>query len=143
MKKLRTILSVVAGLFVTFAFAGCKNPDSTGGNSSSMQTRAVYQGTYESDNGGSKFTVTRRITFEADGTFTVHDESSLYDADVATGTYTGNAAVDGTITATVKKIYGIGGLVDYTDDDATTNITISNGKFTVSMNGDTAEYTRQ
>ena len=59
---------------------------------------------------------------------------------VMKGTYTGNAAVDGTVTITITHMMNDDGeLAVYTDSDATQTVTISNGKCTF----DETEFVRQ
>ena len=119
MKKLSLVLAAFAAFML---FAGCKNTP----EAPVVQERAVF--VYEPTDSSIKC---EKWTFEDDGTYMMvsYDSSSTYKWH--SGTYTGNAAKDGTITITTLKLYNSNGdAVDYTDDDAIEDIVITDGKFT-------------
>ena len=142
------LLVLVASVFVSCG----GNKDETGGGSQptpsvtpGTQEHAVYVYTRDDVALGVTFTTTMTAEFKTDGTWEVTQETvpDLVDKGVEvvmSGTYTGNAAVDGTITVTIlKEMDDSGAFVDYTGDDATMDITITNGKAVF----DDMEFTRQ
>ncbi len=132
------LLVLVASVFVSCG----GNKDETGGG---KQEHAVYVYTRDDVGAGVTFTTTMTAEFKTDGTWevtqkTVPDLFGVGAVVVMSGTYTGNAAVDGTITVTIlKEMDDSGAFVDYTGDDATMDITITNGKAVF----DDMEFTRQ
>ena len=142
------LLVLVASVFVSCG----GNKDETGGGSQptpsvtpGTQEHAVYVYTRDDVGMGVTFTTTMTAEFKTDGTWEVTQETvpALTEEGavvVMSGTYTGNAAVDGTITVTIlKEMDDSGALVDSTGDDATMDITITNGKAVF----DDMEFTRQ
>ena len=139
MKKLSFVLVALAALVL---FAGCANGNSNSGSGSgadsntesdsydTIQEEAVYVGTLT--RGGT--TVKYTWTFKTNGTFsgTAIDAHHLELNDgtapevYISGTYLGNAAKDGKIKITIKKISKGNSLEDCND---TYERTISNGKF--------------
>ena len=150
MKHALKFISMVAVLVAALAMASCGNPNS----SSSAQQRAVYVANINTTIEGQPCKGIETITFESDGSFVVHANMtapSAYEADVAKGTYTGNAAVDGKITVTTTHMYNGTSLVPIAElegvnVDPTHEVTISNGKFTSESpdaGGTSIEYVRQ
>lgn len=129
-----------------FGFAGCSSDsddddDSTTTNNTTT-TVAVYKGTATN----SARDVTGTVTFLSDGTFSWEVNSIT----VLTGTYSGNPAADGTLSMTIKKAYDDESeqLVDYTGNDGTFSLEITDGKFSFNFDEDEQEspeieYTRQ
>lgn len=111
------------------------------------QQNAVYVGERTEINPNLDLEMTTKITatFKEDGTFSVSQKMKIGDQEhdfgvVMKGTYTGNAAVDGTVTITITHMMNDDGeLAVYTDSDATQTVTISNGKCTF----DETEFVRQ
>lgn len=111
------------------------------------QQNAVYvcERTDTNPNLGLEVTTKLTATFKNDGTFSVSQKMKMGEQEsdfgvVMKGTYTGNAAVDGTVTITITHMMNDDGeLAAYTDSDATQTVTISNGKCTF----DGMEFTRQ
>ena len=118
MKKLSLVLAALAAFVL---FAGCKNTP----EAPVVQERAVF--VYEPTDSLSKC---EKWTFEDDGTYMMEDYDSSSTDKWHSGTYTGNASKDGTITITTLKIYRNGVPEDYTEDDAIEDIEITDGKFT-------------
>ena len=145
MKHALKFIPMVAVLVAALAMASCGNPNS----SSSAQQRAVYVATIDTVIEGQTCKGIETITFEPDGSFVVHakmTQPSAYEADVAKGTYTGNAAVDGKITVTMTHMYNGTSLVPVEGANFTQEVTISNGKFTSESpdaGGTSVEYVRQ
>lgn len=147
MKHALKFISMVAVLVAALAMASCGNPNS----SSSAQQRAVYVANIDTVVEGTTYKGIETITFESDGSFVVHakvTQPSAYEVDVAKGTYTGNAAVDGKITVTMTHMYNGTSLAPVTEEEAnlTQEVTISNGKFTSESpdaGGTSIEYVRQ
>ena len=150
MKHALKFISMVALLVAALAMASCGNPNS----SSSAQQRAVYVANIDTTIEGQPYKGIETITFESDGSFVVHDKMTQpsYEADVAKGTYTGNATVDGKITVTTTHMYNGTSLVPVTEIEGleganlTGEVTISNGKFTSesgAVGGTSVEYVRQ
>ena len=141
MKKLYLVLVALAAFVL---FAGCANGNDSNNNNgdySTAQERAVYVGT-QSSGGTQVATIT--WTFEANGTWSGTSKSSALPAsEPATqyinGTYLGNAAKDGKVKITIKKMFDGTSLADYTGSRATFETTITNGK--LSYGG--VELTRQ
>ena len=148
MKKLSFVLVALAALVL---FAGCANGNSNSGSGSgadsntgsdsydTIQEKAVYKGSSTHGN-----TVNYTWTFETNGTFsgTAIDARHLEYNDgtvpevYISGTYLGNAAKDGKIKITIKKISNGSSLEDCND---TSERTISNGKFSYGS----TEFVRQ
>lgn len=111
------------------------------------QQNAVYVGERTEINPNLDLEMTTKLTatFKNDGTFSVSQKMKMGEQEsdfgvVMKGTYTGNAAVDGTVTITITHMMNDDGeLAAYTDSDATQTVTISNGKCTF----DGMEFTRQ
>ena len=131
MKKLYLVLVALAAFVL---FAGCANGNDSNNNNgdySTAQERAVYVGTQSS--GGTQV-ATLTWTFEANGTWSGTSKSSALPAsEPATqyikGNYLGNAAKDGKIKITIKKMFDGTSLNDYNGSNATFETTISGGKF--------------
>ena len=135
--KQRKVVSMIGVLIVmisTVAFiTGCQQANN---NKDKAVNKAVYVAKVETEG----TSVTYTLTFKADGTWI--NRAAIGSQDIVTmeGTYTGDPSKDGTITVTIKKsLNEKGALVDYTDEDATSSITISGGKFSIGE----IEYTRQ
>lgn len=71
---------------------------------------------------------TEYVIFEVDGTFTDIEGSKNSEMEVSRGTYVGDASKDGEILITILKKYKDGNYIDYTGDDATQTVKISEGK---------------
>ena len=142
MRKTHWFIALLLTTALFFGFAGCSSDsddddDSTTTNNTTT-TVAVYKGTWTSG--------TATVTFLSDGTFSWEVNSIT----VLTGTYSGNPAADGTLSMTIKKAYDEKSeqLVDYTKDDGTFPLEISDGKFSFDFDEDKQEspeieYTRQ
>ena len=135
--KQRKVVSMIGALVLIISavvlITGCQQANN---NKDKAVNKAIYVGKIE-QNGT---TITNTLTFKADGTWI--NCAVIENVSVVTmeGTYTGDPSKDGTITVTIKKsLNEEGSLVDYTDEDATSSITISGGKFSV----EGMEYTRQ
>ena len=135
--KQRKVVSMIGALVLILSavvlITGCQQANN---NKDKAVNKAIYVGKIE-QNGT---TITNTLTFKADGTCI--NCAVIENVSVVTmeGTYTGDPSKDGTITVTIKKsLNEEGSLVDYTDEDATSSITISGGKFSV----EGMEYTRQ
>ena len=74
---------------------------------------------------------TNVLIFEEDGTYIMIEvrNNDYNEYEVSRGTYLGDASKDGEITITINKKYVDGSYADYTEDDATHSVTISNGEF--------------
>ncbi len=133
MKKLSLVLAALAAFVL---FAGCANGNSNSndnngsGDYDTTQERAVYVGRMTRGSDTNEYT----WTFETDGKFegTAINVRHLEANDgvepevYLSGTYLGNAAKDGKIKITIKKISNGNSLEDCDD---TSERTISNGKF--------------
>ena len=139
---------MILGLLVACANSG--GGDNGGSGADPVQTtqqNAVYVGERTEINPTLDLEVTTKLTatFKNDGTFSVSQKMKMGEQEsdfgvVMKGTYTGNAAVDGTVTITITHMMNDDGeLAAYTDSDATQTVTISNGKCTF----DETEFVRQ
>ena len=142
MKKFSFVLVALAAFVL---FPGCangtENTNNNNGGYSATQEQAVFVGT-QSSGGTQVATIT--WTFEANGTWSGTSKSSALPAsEPATqyikGNYLDNAAKDGKIKITIKKMFDGTSLADYTGSRATFETTITNGK--LSYGG--VELTRQ
>ena len=142
MKKLSFVLVALAAFVL---FAGCangtENNNNNNGGYSTTQEQAVFVGTQSS--GGTQV-ATYTWTFKTDGTWVGMSKSHQLPAsepatEYLNGTYLGNAAKDGKIKITIKKMFDGTSLADYTGSRATFETTITNGK--LSYGG--VELTRQ
>ena len=121
MKSIKRIIFAAVAICAVFAFAACKEEDD------GTSVSAVYENATEK----------QTVTFYDDSTFTVAQMGKT----VYTGTYTGDAAKDGEITITPKKMPGTSGSLEDIPSAGQTPILlkITNGKVTF-MN---TEYTRK
>ena len=140
--KTHWFVALLLAATLVFGFSSCSSDsddddDSTTTNNTTT-TVAVYKGTWTSG--------TATVTFLSDGTFSWEVNSIT----VLTGTYSGNPAADGILSMTIKKAYDDDSeqLVDYTKDDGTFSLPITDGKFSFNFDeyeqeSPEIEYTRQ
>ena len=146
MRKLFKLLGLllVAGVLFMSCSNGSNDSKGSGGTGESVtQENAVYKCEMTDDD--SVMTSKMTATFKDDGTFSVTSKMGMGSlemdmGEVMKGTYTGNAATDGTITITIThEMNDDGDLVPYTGSPATMSITITDGKCTF----DGMEFVRQ
>ena len=133
MKK--KLLYGLMGLVVALSLVGFVSCDDDDDDDEGASVVATYSYTYEAE-GDEDEDYTESFYFYSDATFKVTYESYT----IATGTYTGDATSDGSVTLTVKKVAkgfieesDDTSLIDWSDDygDASVTITISSGSFTI------------
>ncbi len=148
--KTHWFIALILAATLVFGFAGCSSDsddddDSTTTNNTTT-TVAVYKGTATNSAGD----VTGTVTFLSDGTFSWGLTVGNISIPALTGTYSGNPAADGILSMTIKKAYDDDSeqLVDYTGNDGTFPLEITDGKFSFNFDEDELEspeieYTRQ
>ena len=146
MRKTHWFVALILAATLVFGFAGCSSDsddddDSTTTNNTTT-TVAVYKGTAGD--------VTATVTFLSDGTFSWGLTTGDKSITALTGTYSGNPAADGILSMTIKKAYDDDSeqLVDYTGNDGTFSLPITDGKFSFNFDeyeqeSPEIEYTRQ
>ena len=146
MKRSITIFSLVAALVAVVAFTSCDN-----NQANPVTTVAVYKADYDFNTLGSQSfhcSGTDTITFKSNGTWVEYMQQTEPDVAnyvCAKGTYSGNPAVDGTITFTTTVYYlPTGEVNDELSEDyyETNETTITSGTLSLPTQP-MYDYTRQ